>query len=426
MSMAYEEQGRSLYNNINNYYKTMMMQRKPTNFFNSIFMSTVNMATNMLLSVVSKNYTLDFSTPNNINNNKWTVKDHMRFVSLLFTWFTMWVLRLVNDFIPSVGDFLPNFLSPHNHQLSNTSVVVHGNNTHRKRNNNQMQQMYVDVGESDNGVLGGLSSTVGSSSSSSSSSSLELVTGGCTSRISSSTYSPVQNLDLISYDGFLIDGYDRSGQAGQSIEALTRALSHILALLNELPATSRKYEFAIAMADRLLDENTRDGKAELFHVNRIALSSAFECTINRLHRTLNNAAKAHANEASNRGGPWSIRAIRKLPLGSYIAAYMKGGLSAVFPALQSLGELQKRRSFMVDDSEDEYVGSDQSVEVVGAEKLAQELLWIMHKLRACHAVDEALVQWSLASNLASLSLNVNPRLQALLIKISVHPNLIVS
>lgn len=173
------------------------------------------------------------------------------------------------------------------------------------------------------------------------------------------------------------------------------------------------------MADRLLDENTRDGKAELFHVNRIALSSAFECTINRLHRTLNNAAKAHANEASNnRGGPWSMRVIRKLPLGSYIAAYMKGGLSAVFPALQSLGELQKRRSFMVDDSEDEYVGSDQSVEVVGAEKLAQELLWIMHKLRACHAVDEALVQWSLASNLASLSLNVNPRLQALLIKIS--------
>ncbi|KAL2939035.1 Constitutive coactivator of peroxisome proliferator-activated receptor gamma [Bienertia sinuspersici] len=154
------------------------------------------------------------------------------------------------------------------------------------------------------------------------------------------------------------------------------------------------------MADRLLDENARDGNIELLYVNRAALSSAFERTLNRLYNALNNVAQ-------------------KLPLGTYITAYMKGGISAVFPALQaSMWELQKRRSLLSDDG-DEFAGSDdQSAEVVGAEKLAQELLWIIHKLRACHGVDEALVQWSLASNLSSLALNANPRVQALLMKIS--------
>ncbi|KAL2901485.1 Nucleolar GTP-binding protein 1 [Bienertia sinuspersici] len=164
------------------------------------------------------------------------------------------------------------------------------------------------------------------------------------------------------------------------------------------------------MADRLLDENARDGNIELLYVNRAALSSAFERTLNRLYNALNNVAQCHADQANNQGGPWSMRVIRKLPLGTYITAYMKGGISAVFPALQaSMWELQKRRSLLSDDG-DEFAGSDdQSAEVVGAEKLAQELLWIIHKLRACHGVDEALVQWSLASNLSSLALNANPR-----------------
>uniref|UniRef100_A0A803LRY9 BTB/POZ domain-containing protein n=2 Tax=Chenopodium quinoa TaxID=63459 RepID=A0A803LRY9_CHEQI len=303
-------------------------------------------------------------------------------MSLLFTWFTMWALRLVSDVIPTSSSLFSSLNHRKITSSSNVMVVDHHGDGHGD----------------------------GSSS--------------AAAALTSVSYSPVQNLDLISHDGFLIEGggdHHHRLQAGLSVEALSRALSHILALLNELPATSKKYEFAVAMADRLLDDNTRDGNVELLHVNSVALSSAFECTVNRLYHILNNAAISHVDQANNRGGPWTLRVIRKLPLGTYISAYMKGGISAVFPHLHSMWQLQKRRSMMNDDGDgggDEFVGSDQSAEVVGAEKLAQELLWIIHKLRACYAVDEALVQWSLASNLASLSLNANPRVQALLIKIS--------
>uniref|UniRef100_A0A803MNW0 BTB/POZ domain-containing protein n=1 Tax=Chenopodium quinoa TaxID=63459 RepID=A0A803MNW0_CHEQI len=185
-------------------------------------------------------------------------------MSLLFTWFTMWALRLVSDVIPTSSSLSSSL----NHLKITSSSNV----------------MVVDHGDGNNGDGSLLNST-------------------------SVSYSPVQNLDLISHDGFLMEGGDHHLQAGLSVEALGRALSH------------------------------------------------------------------------------------------------------------SMWQLQKTRRCMMND-DGEFVGSDQSVEVVGAEKLAQELLWIIHKLRACFAVDEALVQWSLASNLASLSLNANPRVQALLIKIS--------
>ncbi|KAG6767190.1 hypothetical protein POTOM_028379 [Populus tomentosa] len=56
---------------------------------------------------------------------------------------------------------------------------------------------------------------------------------------------------------------------------------------------------------------------------------------------------------------------------------------------------------------------------VVAEKLAQELLWITNKLRDYGVVDEALLQWSYASGLASLALStVNPRVQGYIAKIS--------
>ncbi|XP_021750676.1 uncharacterized protein LOC110716367 [Chenopodium quinoa] len=309
------------YKKNNSYNYKMMLQKKqePTNLLNFIFMSTVNKASKMLLSVVSNNYALDFSSPsftnNSNNNNKWKVKDHLRFMSLLFTWFTMWALRLVSDVIPTSSSLSSSL----NHLKITSSSNV----------------MVVDHGDGNNGDGSLLNST-------------------------SVSYSPVQNLDLISHDGFLMEGGDHHLQAGLSVEALGRALSH-----GKRWPTRGRGRFS------------RD----------------------------------------ERGDPWTLCTIRKLPLGTYISAYMKGGISVVFPHLQSMWQLQKTRRCMMND-DGEFVGSDQSVEVVGAEKLAQELLWIIHKLRACFAVDEALVQWSLASNLASLSLNANPRVQALLIKIS--------
>lgn len=57
-------------------------------------------------------------------------------------------------------------------------------------------------------------------------------------------------------------------------------------------------------------------------------------------------------------------------------------------------------------------------ECVFAEKLAQELMWMMNKMRFCMVMEEAVVQWSFASDLASSSLSVNLRVQEAIVKIT--------
>lgn len=53
-----------------------------------------------------------------------------------------------------------------------------------------------------------------------------------------------------------------------------------------------------------------------------------------------------------------------------------------------------------------------------AEKLAAELLWLAEKMEACQSGEEAICLWASASNLARLSLYVEPRLQGSLLKVS--------
>ncbi|KAJ8429279.1 hypothetical protein Cgig2_023582 [Carnegiea gigantea] len=368
-------------------------QHQQPSFLNSIFMSTLNMATKMLLSFTSS---YSFNNANiiiNQNNNlKTKLKEHLRFMLLLLTWFSVWAFRLASDFFPSLSPLAATLKLPAP--------------PFKESQQGQVQPRRTSYpAPDDHGGAGDASSALGSS------------------LVPYSAYSsPTQNFDLIAHDGFLMemDGPDGVTHDGQSVQALGRALSHVLALLKELPVTSRKYEFAMAMADRILDENTRDGQVELLHVNRVALSTAFESTISLLYTILNNAAISHANHQANTRGPWTTRLIKKLPLGSYINAYMKGGLSALVPTLDLMWQLKKRRVLSSPNQGDEFehVGHDHSTEVLEAEKMTQELMWIINKLRACCAVDEALVQWSHASGLASLSLNANPRVQAFLIKIS--------
>ena len=175
--------------------------------------------------------------------------------------------------------------------------------------------------------------------------------------------------------------------------------------MNEIPATSRKYQFTVAMADRIVDENVRDGRAELLHINRRVLSSAFARATGLLYRTLQ-----RQEAAGDDGFAWPSRIIKALPLGSYLVSYVKGFSHCVSTFVNSIGTSQsmKRQQLAIGGGEEE----------IRAEKLAQELLWIMDKLRLCGAVDEALMQWSFASGLASFSLTSNPRVQGSIVKIS--------
>ncbi|KAL6988817.1 hypothetical protein U1Q18_014570 [Sarracenia purpurea var. burkii] len=76
----------------------------------------------------------------------------------------------------------------------------------------------------------------------------------------------------------------------------------IFALLNEIPASSRKYQFAVAMADKIVDENARNGHVELLHINRAALSSAFARTSGLLYRSLRSSSQAVDDH-----GTWTSR-----------------------------------------------------------------------------------------------------------------------
>ncbi|CAH1426184.1 unnamed protein product [Lactuca virosa] len=57
---------------------------------------------------------------------------------------------------------------------------------------------------------------------------------------------------------------------------------------------------------------------------------------------------------------------------------------------------------------------------VSAEKLSAELLWLAEKLVACGSADEAVRQWASASKLACVALSAQQRLQGSLVKLSVY------
>ncbi|XP_021670163.2 uncharacterized protein LOC110657313 isoform X1 [Hevea brasiliensis] len=130
-------------------------------------------------------------------SEKWRPSDHLRFVVMLVTWVTVWVFRVLMDLFPSVMTFSPNYL------------------------------------------LLGRPSSVGSS------------TFALPAPSSSATALPASAASL---DLLLQDDFD-----GPSVQALGRALTHILALMNEIPATSRKYQFAMAMGDQIMNGNSRVG-----------------------------------------------------------------------------------------------------------------------------------------------------------------------
>lgn len=187
-------------------------------------------------------------------------------------------------------------------------------------------------------------------------------------------------------------------------------------LLNEIPATSGKYQFAMAMADRIMDENARYGHVVLLHINRTALASAFARTSNLLYRALERSQVDQDDDSSSYA--WTTRVIRALPMGSYLTSYARGLGLCVSAIMSTVANISAAVGTHQSQKKRRQVGADHYVEEVTEEKLAQELLWMTTKLRDYGAVDEALVQWSFASGLASFSLTANVRVQGFIVKIS--------
>lgn len=185
--------------------------------------------------------------------------------------------------------------------------------------------------------------------------------------------------------------------------------------MNEIPVTSRKYQFAMGMAEKIMEENARSCNVELLDLNRVALASSFARTTTRLHDSLK-----CSRTADEPVGGLPLRLVSALPLGGYVASYVSG-VSTCINTVRSLADMtgnllsqsRRRESALV------RAGGFQENEVeLAVEKLAEELLWMTEKLRRYGAVEEGIKRWSYASGLASLSLTAAPRVQGLLVKIS--------
>ncbi|XP_058182492.1 uncharacterized protein LOC131300589 [Rhododendron vialii] len=282
--------------------------------------------------------------------DRWRPADHMRYMLMLMTWTAVWLLRVLMDHLP-------------------TSLV-----------GSSYSSSYLLQGYS--------SATAGGSFD--------------FPPLPSSALTPSSSLDLVLHDG----------SDGPLAQGLGRSLTHIFALLNEMSASSRKYQFAVAMADKIVDENTRNGHTELMQINRIALSSAFARTLHLLYRSLKSTGQS-SDEYYSGPRAWASRVIRALPMGSVLYPYVRGlgiCIGTIYSTVVAGGaqvEKERRRAARGEDSGE-----------VLAEKYAQELMWITNKMMMCGAVDEAVVQWSLASGLASLSLTASPRVQGSIVKIS--------
>ncbi|KAH7669231.1 hypothetical protein IHE45_11G064400 [Dioscorea alata] len=203
--------------------------------------------------------------------------------------------------------------------------------------------------------------------------------------------------------------YDKHGRSWcASTLGIGRSLSHMLGMLNEIPASSRKYEFMLAMADKMLNENMQQGHPALLDVNRAVLSSAFSHTCELLRLSLRRSELCPVT--------WPTRVIRMLPMGARLAKMYDGirvCLAGIVPAMDTWRSGSKfERQVAVT------APTVSTSEWLEAEKLAHELVWITSKLIANDAIGEAIIRWAFASGLAGLSLTAHPRVQSSLIKVT--------
>ncbi|KAK6945742.1 hypothetical protein RJ641_013286 [Dillenia turbinata] len=164
---------------------------------------------------------------------------------------------------------------------------------------------------------------------------------------------------------------------------IARALSQLLSIVHEIPVSSRKYDVVRSLAEKIIDDNNEEGFDSLREVNRTVLSVAFDRTLALLEELLTELERDKVEDVTG-----------------------EFRLNRVLKAVRSLGDrFGKGR---------EEVNSNWA----SGEKLAAELLWLAQKLTACGNMDEAVVRWAAASNLAWLSLFAEPRLQCSLVKLS--------
>ncbi|PKI37847.1 hypothetical protein CRG98_041797 [Punica granatum] len=188
------------------------------------------------------------------------------------------------------------------------------------------------------------------------------------------------------------------GGVGDS--GIARALSQLLAIVNTVPVSSRKYEAVRSLAERLIDENQQEGTKALREVNRKVLSAAFSRTLTQLEAAMVDRERA--------------RGFSSGPVGSGAVPAEHFYLNGVLRVVKALGGV----AWSLAGTPRDELGPEGS----SAEKLAAELVWLAQKLAACGCAEEAVCLWASASNLAWLAVSAETRLQEILFKVSAELN----
>ncbi|XP_010444356.1 PREDICTED: uncharacterized protein LOC104727054 [Camelina sativa] len=162
-----------------------------------------------------------------------------------------------------------------------------------------------------------------------------------------------------------------------------RAIWQLLSAMNEIPVSSRKYQVVRSLAERLIEEN--HGFA-LFDLNRRVLNASFSRTLSRLEA----AVTVECNNRRDTCEP--VRYGLNRMVRAAVRAVVGDGLTGW--------------------------GGEEETADQSAEKLAAELLWLVEKMAVYGFAGEAVEKWASASNLASLALSSEPRLQSSLVQIS--------
>lgn len=197
--------------------------------------------------------------------------------------------------------------------------------------------------------------------------------------------------------------------------AMSRALCQMLGLVNDTPASSEKYEFARALAEKLITQNMSKGDGTLWETNRAALQGAFLRTSKLLTTSLEELQ--HQQELKEASWFWVlVHSIFQKNIGvfhrtlsvEYICTCVHNFLFGIAKATKIPSDLPPLQS-----------ASNRKDLTATAEKLAQELLWITEKLKECSYIYEVTRTWSAMPCLAKLSLSAHPHIQACLLRISV-------
>ncbi|KAF5733344.1 hypothetical protein HS088_TW17G00886 [Tripterygium wilfordii] len=176
---------------------------------------------------------------------------------------------------------------------------------------------------------------------------------------------------------------------GGGDSCIARALSQLLLIVSDIPVSSRKYEVARSLAERIIDENHGENATALHEVNRAVLSAAFARALSQLEAAV---------EKLDRD---------RVELGASRAGLVPHRLNRIIKTARKLGDGAWGRLWKV-----KVEGN------LSAEKLSAELLWLAQKMASCGVGEEAVGRWASASHLAWLGLSAEPRLQGWLVKIA--------